>query len=58
MSVSEWENKIMTTKSDKEFCGKWTPGKEFCAWSRLTKFKIKSDQMNLKVSWASQVVQW
>ena len=30
--VSEWENKVMDTESDKKVCGKWTLRKEFYAW--------------------------
>ena len=40
VAVSEWKNKVMDTESDKKFCGKWTPRKEFCAWSGLTEFEI------------------
>ena len=40
VAVSGWENKVIDTESGKKLCGKWTPRKEFCAWSGLTKFKI------------------
>ena len=40
VALSEWENKVMHTESDKKVCGKWTLRKEFCAWSGLTKVKI------------------
>ena len=31
VAVSEWENRVTDTESDK-VCGKWTLRKEFCAW--------------------------
>ena len=40
VAVSGWKNKVMNTERDKKVCGKWTPRKQFCAWSGLTKVKI------------------
>ena len=31
VAVSEWENKVTDTESDKKVCGEWTLRKEFCA---------------------------
>ena len=36
VAVSEWENRVTDTESNKMVCGKWTLRKEFCAWLGLS----------------------